>query len=172
VRYLGKIHALLAVIVISLQKDASEEAIATLRDLVTGNGGQLINAAAELCDLAVTAAWIAASDRLLTCDTSVAHVGGAIGHPTTVFARNKAIWQWLRNDRVNQGVASAAVWYDSALVQYALAPEISWLFTTIKKPAELTNDKSAFPTEDAELSSTEIRTPRLRGQFRFAGRPE
>jgi hypothetical protein len=159
-------------VVISLQKDASSDEIATLQKLVTKKGGQFINAAPELCDFGVTAAWIAASDRLLTCDTSVAHVGGALGHPTTVFARNKAIWQWLRQDRTGSETSSAAVWYDNVLVQYALVPEISWLFTMMNKPKELIDDKSNPRTENAELPSPEIRPARLRGQFLFAGRPE
>jgi hypothetical protein len=176
-------------IVISLQKEASLEEISILQEVTTNNGGQFINAAPELCDFAVTAAWIAASDRLLTCDTSVAHVGGALGHPTTVFARNKAIWQWLRRDRGETDTTSTAVWYDSVLVQYALAPEISWLFTTINKPKdskELTNDKSntsgnnnstgsnSFDDncENAQLPSPEVRTQGLRRGFRFAGRPD
>ncbi len=158
-------------IVVSLQKEAATAEITTLQELVTKNGGQFINAAPELCDFAVTAAWIAASDRLLSCDTSVAHVGGALGHPTTVFARNKAIWQWRRQDPAERPeTASAAVWYESVLVQYALAPEISWLFTTTNKPKELTNDNSR--TQNSELPSTEIRASRLRGQFHFAGRSE
>jgi hypothetical protein len=160
-------------LVISLQKDASEEEITCLQELVGKSGGQFINAAPELGDFAATAAWIAASDRLLTCDTSVAHVGGALGHPTTVYVRNKAIWQWLRKDPEK---TSAALWYESALVQFALAPKISWLFTTLNKPKskmkESIDDPSPSPLKDSEFSSTEIRPARHRGPFNFAGRAE
>lgn len=120
-----------ACMIISLQKDATPAEVSALQEMVRKNGGQFMNAAPELSDFAVTAAWISAADRLLTCDTSVAHVGGALGQPTTVFARNKAIWQWLRKDPgLEDQTAAPSVWYDSALVQYALAPKISWHFTT------------------------------------------
>lgn len=160
---------------ISLQKEASAQEIEFLEKAARLTGGVFINAAPELSDFAVTAAWISASDRLLTCDTSVAHVGGALGHPTTVFARNKAIWQWRRLES-EQDIASPAVWYDSVLVQYALAPKISWLFTTLNKPPNkpkgLTDDKSSPPEKNPELSETEIRTSGRRGLFRFAGRTD
>jgi len=169
-------------VLISLQKDATREEINFLQELCAKNAGQFFNAAPELDDFGMTSAWIAASHRLLTCDTSVAHLGGALGHPTTVFVRNKAIWQWLRKDH------ETAVWYDSVFIQYALAPQISWLFTTINnqpngrannqvnnqinKSGELNDDKSDIHSEKSQLSSSEIRPTRLRGQFRFAGRPE
>ncbi len=162
-------------VVISLQKDATTEEIATLKELVVKSGGKFIDAGPELSDFGVTAAWISASDRLLTCDTSVAHVGGSLGHPTTVYARNKAIWQWLCKDRAqtdgqttHSETMRPAVWYDSVFVQYALAPKISWLFTTFQKPKEQSDGRSK--DENLEVSKEQLPTSGRRGKFNFAGR--
>lgn len=116
-------------LVVSLQKDATEDEVAELRHLVEAAGGVLIDAAPTLVDFAHTAGWMRACDRVLTCDTSSAHVAGGLGVPTTVLARNKAIWQWLRRDD------GQSVWYDSIRVEHALAPEISWMFTVPPEPA-------------------------------------
>ena len=154
-------------IVISLQKEALEEELTLLLDRVTKAGGQLINTAADLVDFGVTAAWISASDRLLTCDTSVAHVGGALEHPTTVYVRNLAIWQWrpVDCDDLPNGGSAQALWYKSILLQSALAPEISWLFNTLDKNKEIKNDNDKI-----ELQPTNHGSSRRRRPFMFAGR--
>jgi hypothetical protein len=154
-------------IVISLQKEALEEEVALLLDRVTKAGGQLINTADDLVDFGVTAAWISASDRLLTCDTSVAHVGGALGHPSTVYVRNLAIWQWrpLDCEDLPNGGSAQALWYKSILLQSALAPEISWLFNTLDKNKEKKNDNN-----NTELQPTNHGPARRQRTFMFAGR--
>jgi hypothetical protein len=161
-----------ACIVICLQKDATAQELASLERIVTKKGGVFIDASPELSDFSVTAAWIVTSQRLLTCDTSVAHVGGALGHPTTVFARNKAIWQWLRVKGTEDQVASSSVWYDSVQVQYALAPEISWLFTTTTPAKENSNEHAESPTATAQLPPSNLQPAGQQRKFRFAGRPE
>jgi hypothetical protein len=59
-----------------------------------------------LTDYAETAALIAALDLVVTIDTSVAHVAGAIGRPAWVLLPYAPDWRWLlaRND---------TPWYDS-----------------------------------------------------------
>jgi cytochrome c-type biogenesis protein CcmH/NrfG len=59
-----------------------------------------------LTDYAETAALIAALDLIVTVDTSVAHVAGALGHPAWVLLPYAPDWRWLlnRND---------TPWYDS-----------------------------------------------------------
>ena len=59
-----------------------------------------------LADYAETAALIAALDLVITVDTSVAHVAGALGHPAWVLLQYAPDWRWLlnRND---------TPWYDS-----------------------------------------------------------
>jgi Tfp pilus assembly protein PilF len=62
--------------------------------------------ARPLTDYAETAALIAALDLIVTVDTSIAHVAGALGKPTWVLLPYAPDWRWLlqRND---------TPWYDS-----------------------------------------------------------
>ena len=42
-----------------------------------------------------TAAMMSALDLIVTCDTSTAHLAGALGRPTLVALRHVAEWRWL-----------------------------------------------------------------------------
>lgn len=44
-----------------------------------------------------TAAVMAELDLIVTCDTSIAHLAGALGRPTWVMLRHVAEWRWLRD---------------------------------------------------------------------------
>ena len=48
-------------------------------------------------DFADTAALVAALDLVVTVDTAVAHLAGALGRPAWVLLRVDACWRWLRN---------------------------------------------------------------------------
>ena len=56
---------------------------------------RLTNHAADLTDFDETAALIAGLDLVITIDTSVAHLAGALGRPTWVLLRHGADWRWL-----------------------------------------------------------------------------
>jgi tetratricopeptide (TPR) repeat protein len=51
---------------------------------------------AELADFADTAALVAALDLVITVDTAVAHLAGALGRPVWLLNRFDADWRWLR----------------------------------------------------------------------------
>ena len=53
-------------------------------------------------DFAETAAVIAALDLVISCDTAIAHLAGALGKPTWVALQHAAEWRWLtgRDDSV------------------------------------------------------------------------
>lgn len=116
-------------VVISVQMDATKEEINNLKNKIETAGGYFINAAEKIDDLVDTALWIECADRLITCDTSVAHLGGALGHPTTVLVRNSAIWQWS----VRRPGTDRSIWYDSVTIRPSLAPDISWLVSITDK---------------------------------------
>jgi Flp pilus assembly protein TadD len=59
-----------------------------------------------LTDYAETAALIAALDLVITIDTSVAHVAGALGRPAWVLLPHAPDWRWLLG-------RSDSPWYDS-----------------------------------------------------------
>ncbi len=167
--------------VISVQKDAQDAELNQLQKVVQTTGGKLFNAAPLLQDFAHTGAWIRSSQHLFTCDTSVAHLGGALGHPTTVMARNTAIWQWtIREGCTPLPTPRQATWYDSVDVQAMLAPKVSWLCAigdvSVKPhtknssidsvPNEsISRDQKNFAVRPGELSSS-----RFRKTFHIAGR--
>ena len=58
-------------------------------------GMNLIDLSAELNDFVDTAAVITLMDLVITTDTSVAHLAGALGKPTWILLRFAADWRWL-----------------------------------------------------------------------------
>ncbi len=53
------------------------------------------------------AAAIAALDLVISCDTSIAHLAGALGRPVWVALKTAPEWRWQRD-------SSASIWYPSA----------------------------------------------------------
>jgi hypothetical protein len=51
--------------------------------------------APRLADFAETAAAVANLDLVITVDTAVAHLAGALGRPTWVMLRERPDWRWL-----------------------------------------------------------------------------
>jgi hypothetical protein len=71
--------------------------------------------ARALSDFSETAALIAALDLVITVDTAVAHVAGALGRPVWVLLPHAPDWRWLlhRND---------TPWYDSLRLFRQVSP--------------------------------------------------
>ncbi len=57
----------------------------------------LIDVASRLNDFADTAALVAALDLIITVDTAVAHLAGALGKPVWLLSRHDACWRWGRD---------------------------------------------------------------------------
>ena len=55
----------------------------------------LIDHSEELQDFADTAALISLLDLVVTIDTSVAHLAGALGKPVWIMLQYSADWRWL-----------------------------------------------------------------------------
>jgi hypothetical protein len=64
------------------------------RDWLSSHGG-LIDHSAELNDYADTAALMSLLDLVVTIDTSVAHLAGALGRPVWIMLQHSADWRWL-----------------------------------------------------------------------------
>ncbi|MEM5311520.1 tetratricopeptide repeat-containing glycosyltransferase family protein [Paraburkholderia sp. JHI869] len=69
----------------------------------------------EVEDFADTAAIIELLDLVVTVDTSIAHLAGALNKPVWILSRYDACWRWLR-DRED------SPWYPSARLFRQLAP--------------------------------------------------
>jgi tetratricopeptide (TPR) repeat protein len=76
---------------VSLQKDAASEDLDRLRAAAPG----LLSCGEELGDFAATAAAITPLDLVITVDTAVAHLAGALGKPVWIMLPFAADWRWL-----------------------------------------------------------------------------
>jgi Tfp pilus assembly protein PilF len=65
----------------------------------------------ELDDLADTAALIESLDLVITVDTAVAHLAGALGKPCWNLVRFSGYWPWLAPEVLND--PSKSIWYPS-----------------------------------------------------------
>ncbi len=83
----------------------------------------------ELDDFADTAALIEALDLVITVDTSVAHLAGALGKPVWILNRFDACWRWL-TDRTD------SPWYPTARLFRQPAPG-DWSSVLIEVVEEL-----------------------------------
>ena len=79
------------------------------------SGPPIVDLTGELHDFADTAALVANLDLVITCDTAVAHLAGALGRPVWILNRYDACWRWL-TDRAD------SPWYPSARLFRQLAP--------------------------------------------------
>jgi tetratricopeptide (TPR) repeat protein len=67
-------------------------------DLAAAGGDALVtDLSPQLTDFAITAAVLNEIDLVITVDTAVAHLAGAMGRPCWVLLPFSADWRWLRN---------------------------------------------------------------------------
>ncbi len=78
-----------------LQKDHGREQMADW---------PLIDLGPELTDFGETAAVLSVLDLIISCDTSLAHLAGALGRPTWLFLPHIPDWRWLME-------GEASPWY-------------------------------------------------------------
>ena len=96
----------------SLQKEPRAADVPVIAAL----GGDVIDLAPELGDFADTAAAVAALDLVISVDTSVVHLAGAMGRPAWVLLPHAQDWRWLR-DRDD------SPWYPSLRLFRQQAPQ-------------------------------------------------
>ncbi|HEY1750085.1 MAG TPA: tetratricopeptide repeat protein [Caulobacteraceae bacterium] len=77
-------------------------------------GLELVDLTAGLTDFGDTAAMVAGLDLVITVDTAVAHLAGALGKPVWVLSRFDGCWRWLGRED--------SPWYPTARVFHQRAP--------------------------------------------------
>ena len=80
---------------VSLQKGEPAESEFAGFDQAAWDGPPIANVAADLRDWADTAALIATLDLLVTVDTAMPHLAGAMGRPVWLMNRYDPCWRWL-----------------------------------------------------------------------------
>jgi len=83
----------------------------------------------EVHDFADTAAIIEHLDLVISVDTSVVHLAGAMGKPVWVMSRLDACWRWLRNQPTSP-------WYPTARV-FGQSVRGDWTGVVAQVAAEL-----------------------------------
>ncbi|HTC99624.1 MAG TPA: tetratricopeptide repeat protein [Bradyrhizobium sp.] len=75
---------------VSLQKETSAEDQATLRERP-----DIVDLTIHLTDFTETAALMSCLDLIITVDTSMAHLAGALARPTLIMLQHMPDWRWL-----------------------------------------------------------------------------
>lgn len=90
---LDKLVALsrLGVTLVSLQKEVRDSDAKVL----AANGQQILHFGSELADFSDTAALVSLMDLVISVDTSVAHLAGALGAPLWILLPFAPDWRWL-----------------------------------------------------------------------------
>jgi hypothetical protein len=91
-QHLAPLAALDDVVFVSLQKGAAAK---QLRQSVLQSELPLVDWTGEIGDFADTAALVDALDLVISVDTSVAHLAGALGKPVWLLGKFDGSWQWL-----------------------------------------------------------------------------
>ena len=118
-----------------VQKDVRDSDAAVLRD-VPG----LRNHADRLGDFADTAALLTSLDLLVSVDTSVAHLGGALGLPVWLLVQRNADFRWLR-------VRSDSPWYPTMRL-FRQSEPLRWE-PVVARVADALRARATTPTESA-----------------------
>lgn len=98
---------------ISLQIGESAEAAQALRE-----GFPLVDWTGEIRDFADTAALVAGLDLVITVDTAVAHLAGALGRPVWILSRYDGCWRWLLNRTDSPWYPTARLFHQPAMGQW------------------------------------------------------
>jgi hypothetical protein len=96
---------------ISLQKGPATEQLAGASGSVRVWDGSSID-----CDLAETAALIATLDLVVTTDTCIAHLAGAMGRPVWILLPHLGDWRWMQE-------SESIPWYPTARLLRQRSPE-------------------------------------------------
>ena len=99
---------------VSLQKDPRPHDQAVL-----GERSEIIDLTAQLTDLSATAALVTCLDLVITVDTSVAHLAGALGCPTWILLPHTPDYRWLLDRDDSPWYPTVRLFRQTATREYA-----------------------------------------------------
>ncbi|MFN3076589.1 MAG: tetratricopeptide repeat protein [Alphaproteobacteria bacterium] len=122
--------------------------------------GRVHDLSAYLDDFAQTAAALAGMDLLITVDTAVAHLAGALGRPIWVFLPVSVDWRWLLG-------RDTSPWYpDSRL--FRRSPDEDWLAVSHRVASALSNfTPGPRPTYQPSVFAAKVPPPMNDGSERL-----
>jgi len=98
---------------VSLQIGESAAAAQASRE-----GFRLVDWTGEIRDFADTAALVAGLDLVITVDTAMAHLAGALGRPVWILSRYDGCWRWLLNRTDSPWYPTARLFHQPAMGQW------------------------------------------------------
>jgi ADP-heptose:LPS heptosyltransferase len=119
---------------ISLQKGVAADQLADVLPNLPP-GVRLHDGSSHDADLAETAALIATLDLVITTDTSIAHLAGALGKPVWILLPHQADWRWMQQ-------IETTPWYPTARLFRQPTPG-NWSAVFARVSSELR--RMAFP---------------------------
>ncbi len=130
---LAPLGAVPGIAFVSLQKGAPAEELANPPFAIA-------DPMAEVADFADTAAIIAGLDLVISVDTAVAHLAGALGKPVWMLSRFDGCWRWLRERQDSPWYPTLRLYRqpspgDWAPAIAALAADLTQLTTTAQSAA-------------------------------------
>jgi Flp pilus assembly protein TadD len=121
---------------VSLQKGEAAEQLGCLPDEVFVWDGS-----SRERDLAETAALVATLDLVITTDTCIAHLAGAIGKPVWILLPNLSDWRWMQE-------TESTPWYPSARLIRQRSPA-DWAGVVERVCADLERRRTAVAQKSA-----------------------
>ena len=88
---------------VSLQKQVPAEDADLLK------ASKILDLSAHLTDFSITAAVIANLDMLISVDSAVIHLAGAMGRPVCMLTGKPADWRWMHDQRTSPWYSSLAL---------------------------------------------------------------
>jgi tetratricopeptide (TPR) repeat protein len=137
----------------SLQKGAGTAQLQAL-----GADAKIVDLEEELTDFAETAAAISVLDLVISVDTSVAHLAGALGKPVWILLPHPAEWRWLEQ-------REDTPWYPTArLFRQRKSGDWDDVVARMKaKLQEITSQRGKGMIIDAPRPTTPRRDPAFQG---------
>ena len=99
------------------------EAAKQVAEAAPGIRARVLDVSADLQDFSDTAALMMNLDLIITVDTSVAHLAGALGRPVWILLPWQADWRWHDRGDKSEWYPSARLYRQSALGDWAAAVE-------------------------------------------------